>query len=139
MRASGSDDTVRLVPPRLMNLEQALEFIREDELVEVTPDDASACASGCWRQTCASRPSSTNWPGACRNWHFRRRRGRSRTTPSAGSPAHPAQRREGVVASRTSDFGGVVMRKHLWLFALVALLAASPAAADNSFGLFGTF
>ncbi len=37
MRASGSDDIVRLVPPRLMNLEQALEFIREDELVEVTP------------------------------------------------------------------------------------------------------
>jgi GTP-binding protein len=37
MRASGSDDTVHLVPPRLMNLEQALEFVREDELVEVTP------------------------------------------------------------------------------------------------------
>ncbi len=37
LRASGSDDTVRLVPPRVMNLEQALEFIREDELVEVTP------------------------------------------------------------------------------------------------------
>jgi GTP-binding protein len=37
MRASGSDDTIRLVPPRLMNLEQALEFIKEDELVEVTP------------------------------------------------------------------------------------------------------
>ena len=37
MRASGSDDAVRLVPPRLMNLEQALEFIREDEVVEVTP------------------------------------------------------------------------------------------------------
>jgi GTP-binding protein len=37
MRASGSDDAVRLVPPRIMNLEQALEFIREDELVEVTP------------------------------------------------------------------------------------------------------
>jgi GTP-binding protein len=37
MRASGSEDLVRLVPPRLMNLEQALEFIREDELVEVTP------------------------------------------------------------------------------------------------------
>ena len=37
MRASGSDEAVRLVPPRLMNLEQALEFIREDELVEVTP------------------------------------------------------------------------------------------------------
>jgi GTP-binding protein len=37
MRASGSDDAIRLVPPRAMNLEQALEFIREDELVEVTP------------------------------------------------------------------------------------------------------
>ncbi|MEO8277465.1 MAG: translational GTPase TypA [Thermoanaerobaculia bacterium] len=37
MRASGSDDTVHLVPPRLMNLEQALEFIKDDELVEVTP------------------------------------------------------------------------------------------------------
>ena len=37
MRASGSDDAVHLVPPRLMSLEQALEFIREDELVEVTP------------------------------------------------------------------------------------------------------
>jgi GTP-binding protein len=37
MRASGSDDTIHLVPPRLMNLEQALEFIKEDELVEVTP------------------------------------------------------------------------------------------------------
>jgi GTP-binding protein len=37
MRASGSDDAVHLVPPRSMSLEQALEFIREDELVEVTP------------------------------------------------------------------------------------------------------
>ena len=37
MRAAGSDDTVRLVPPRPMSLEQALEFIREDECVEVTP------------------------------------------------------------------------------------------------------
>ncbi|HKH45332.1 MAG TPA: translational GTPase TypA [Thermoanaerobaculia bacterium] len=37
MRASGSDDTIHLVPPRILNLEQALEFIGEDELVEVTP------------------------------------------------------------------------------------------------------
>jgi GTP-binding protein len=36
-RASGSDDLVRLVPPRLMSLEQALEFITDDECVEVTP------------------------------------------------------------------------------------------------------
>ena len=37
MRSSGADEAIRLVPPRLLNLEQALEFIREDELVEVTP------------------------------------------------------------------------------------------------------
>jgi len=37
MRASGADDAVQLVPPRRMNLEQTLEFIKEDELVEVTP------------------------------------------------------------------------------------------------------
>jgi len=36
-RASGSDDLVRLVPPRMMSLEQALEFITDDECVEVTP------------------------------------------------------------------------------------------------------
>ncbi|MEW6335815.1 MAG: translational GTPase TypA [Acidobacteriota bacterium] len=37
MRASTADEAVRLVPPRLMSLEQALEFIRDDEQVEVTP------------------------------------------------------------------------------------------------------
>jgi GTP-binding protein len=37
MRASTSDLAVRLIPPRTMSLEQALEFIREDELVEITP------------------------------------------------------------------------------------------------------
>ena len=37
MRASTSDEAIRLVPPRIMNLEQAIEFIKEDELVEVTP------------------------------------------------------------------------------------------------------
>ena len=37
MRASSSDEAIRLVPPRLMTLEKALEFINEDELVEVTP------------------------------------------------------------------------------------------------------
>jgi GTP-binding protein len=37
MRASSADDAIRLVPPRLLNLEQAIEFVREDELVEVTP------------------------------------------------------------------------------------------------------
>jgi GTP-binding protein len=37
MRASSADELIRLVPPRVMNLEQALEFLKEDELVEVTP------------------------------------------------------------------------------------------------------
>jgi GTP-binding protein len=37
MRASTSEEGIRLVPPRILNLEQAIEFIAEDELVEVTP------------------------------------------------------------------------------------------------------
>ncbi len=37
MRASGSDDALRLIPPRVFSLEQALEFIADDELLEVTP------------------------------------------------------------------------------------------------------
>ncbi|HQU59624.1 MAG TPA: translational GTPase TypA, partial [Saprospiraceae bacterium] len=37
MRASGSDDKMRLVPPRRFSLEEALEYIQEDEFVEVTP------------------------------------------------------------------------------------------------------
>lgn len=38
MRASGSDEALKLIPPKILNLEQAIEFIKEDELVEVTPD-----------------------------------------------------------------------------------------------------
>ncbi len=37
MRASTADESIKLTPPRLMNLEQCLEWIREDELLEVTP------------------------------------------------------------------------------------------------------
>ena len=37
-RASGSDDALRLVPPRIMSLEQCIEFIDSDELLEVTPN-----------------------------------------------------------------------------------------------------
>ena len=37
-RASGSDDALRLVPPTKLSLEQSLEFIKDDELVEVTPE-----------------------------------------------------------------------------------------------------
>ncbi len=37
MRASGSDEAIRLTPPRSMSLEHCIEFINDDELVEVTP------------------------------------------------------------------------------------------------------
>jgi len=37
MRAAGSDDLVKLTPPRLFSLEQALEYIADDELLEITP------------------------------------------------------------------------------------------------------
>jgi len=37
MRASTADEAIRLVPYRTLNLEQAIEFIADDELVEVTP------------------------------------------------------------------------------------------------------
>ena len=37
VRASGTDDAIILTPPIIFSLEQALEFIEDDELVEVTP------------------------------------------------------------------------------------------------------
>jgi GTP-binding protein len=37
MRAAGADEALQLIPPKILSLDQAIEFIREDELVEVTP------------------------------------------------------------------------------------------------------
>ena len=37
MRSSNAEEAIRLVPPRTLNLEQAIEFVRDDEWVEVTP------------------------------------------------------------------------------------------------------
>ena len=37
MRASGSDEALRLIPPKKMSLEEAIEFIAPDEFIEVTP------------------------------------------------------------------------------------------------------
>ena len=39
MRASGSDEALRLVPPRILSLEQCLEFLADDEILEVTPEN----------------------------------------------------------------------------------------------------
>ena len=36
-RASGSDDALRLIPPKQMSLEQCLEYLADDEILEVTP------------------------------------------------------------------------------------------------------
>jgi len=38
MRASGADDKVRLIPPVVFSLEETLEYIKEDEYVEITPN-----------------------------------------------------------------------------------------------------
>jgi GTP-binding protein len=58
MRASSADETVRLIPPRPLSLEQALEEIRDDEAVEVTPKSIrlrKVELSGQKRQTASSR------------------------------------------------------------------------------------
>jgi GTP-binding protein len=39
MRASTADEAIRLIPPRKLGLEQAIEFITDDEFVEVTPQN----------------------------------------------------------------------------------------------------
>ena len=38
IRSSGNDEAMRLTPPRIMSLEEALEWINDDELVEIAPD-----------------------------------------------------------------------------------------------------
>jgi predicted membrane GTPase involved in stress response len=37
MRSSGADEAIRLIPPKKLSLEQAIEFVNDDELVEITP------------------------------------------------------------------------------------------------------
>ena len=64
MRASTSDELVRLIPPRPLSLEQALEFIREDECVEVTPAlDPPAQGRARRRQAAAGREPQGPRPG----------------------------------------------------------------------------
>ena len=58
MRSSTAEELVRLIPPRPLSLEQALELIREDECVEVTPQSIrlrKVELSAQKRQTAASR------------------------------------------------------------------------------------
>jgi GTP-binding protein len=65
MRASSADVLVRLIPPRPLSLEQALEFIRDDEAVEVTPRSIrlrKVELSASRRQTAASRRKRESAP-----------------------------------------------------------------------------
>ena len=48
IRSSTADVLVRLVPARELSLDQALEFLREDECVEVTPETPCGCARSSW-------------------------------------------------------------------------------------------
>ena len=38
-RSSGADEALRLVPPKIMSLEQSLDFLNNDELLEITPEN----------------------------------------------------------------------------------------------------
>lgn len=78
MRASGSDDALRLTPPRQMSLEQCLEFLADDELLEVTPESLRL-RKPCWttRPACARPPrkradcrNMISAPGACSGGGF---------------------------------------------------------------------
>jgi GTP-binding protein len=58
MRSSTADELVRLIPPRLLSLEQSLEFLGDDECVEVTPNNVrlrKVPLSGQKRATATSR------------------------------------------------------------------------------------
>ncbi len=87
MRASTSDELVRLIPPRPLSLEQALEFIREDECVEVTPD-VDPAAQG--RAVRLEAPAGVEPQGArarlsLRAWHRRPERDRGWAGPLEGA------------------------------------------------------
>ena len=71
MRAPNADETVRLIPPRPLSLDQALEYIREDECVEVTPGNVrlrKVELSAQRRQTAASRKARGLRPGQLRSF-----------------------------------------------------------------------
>ena len=57
MRASGSDDAVKLVPSLELNLDIAVEYIQEDELVEVTPTKIRMLKHPDWKEWAKRRKS----------------------------------------------------------------------------------
>ena len=73
MRSSTADELVRLIPRRLLSLDQAMEFLREDECVEVTPESVRLRKVEL-DQTSATRPRARAKAG----WHRPRPRRASR-------------------------------------------------------------
>jgi GTP-binding protein len=101
MRSATADEHVRLIPPRALSLDQALEYIREDEYVEVTPNNVrlrKVELSAQRRQTDANRRARGLAP-VCR----------ARSTTSSRACAGPSTRASGVRAvdpsPRTADGG----------------------------------
>ena len=62
-RASGKDDVIKLTPPMKFSLEQALEFIEDDELVEVTPSRFVCARSSDRKRSQARLPRRLNQNG----------------------------------------------------------------------------
>ena len=86
MRASTADEAIRLVPFKNLNLEQAIEFIADDELVEVTPQHRCGCA----RRFC--RPTADR--GGMRSRRRCRRNKYTHPSPSEGDEdGHPREPR----------------------------------------------
>ena len=71
MRASGSDRNIILKPPRVMTLEEALEYIEDDELVEVTPTHDPPAQDPAQRNRPPPRRTATRW---LRSYNLRSRR-----------------------------------------------------------------
>jgi ribosomal protein S13 len=93
IRASGKDEAVRLTPPRKMSLEQAIAYIDDDELVEVTPKiirlrKRGRCGSGCRSQ------SSSRSRGGRARCPARRQAGPDRGR-TEGRPRRPLCRPQG--------------------------------------------
>ena len=63
MRASGSDENILLKPPRKMTLETALEYIEDDELVEVTPTSDPPAQDAAHRKRPQTRIPPAREPG----------------------------------------------------------------------------
>ena len=87
MRTTASDENVILEPPRQITLEYALEYIEEDELIEVTPKTDPAPQAGARRRTTARRPRGP--PG----WRMRRRTPDLHLSDGGGTSCWPGRRR----------------------------------------------